>query len=115
MIATDQKMLSADGIVVSYGPRPVLHGVDLSLAPGETVALFGHNGAGKTTLLRTLAGLKSSDLGTLRISGKDVSRESASSRARLGLAFVPDSAGGVFGSLTVAENIGIVCSDKQAR
>ena len=74
MSAVQESMLSADGLVVSYGPRPVLHGCDITLAPGETVALFGHNGAGKTTLLRTLAGLEGSDRGTIRMSGQDVSQ-----------------------------------------
>jgi len=115
MTSSPASLLKADGLVVSYGPRPVLHGCDVDLVPGETVALFGHNGAGKTTLLRTLAGLKGSDRGSIHLSGQDVTRTSASGRARQGLAFVPDSAGGVFGSLTVAENIAIVCSDKEAR
>jgi energy-coupling factor transport system ATP-binding protein len=45
------------------GPRDVLRGVDLTVAPGERVALMGRNGAGKSTLLRAAAGLIESAAG----------------------------------------------------
>jgi energy-coupling factor transport system ATP-binding protein len=45
------------------GPRDVLRGVDLTVAPGERVALMGRNGAGKSTLLRAAAGLIDSAAG----------------------------------------------------
>ncbi|MDX3578245.1 ABC transporter ATP-binding protein [Streptomyces sp. FL07-04A] len=46
-----------------------LRGVDLTVAPGETVALMGRNGAGKSTLLNTLVGLVEPSAGTVRVSG----------------------------------------------
>ncbi|MEU9238342.1 ATP-binding cassette domain-containing protein [Streptomyces sp. NPDC048385] len=46
-----------------------LRGVDLAVAPGETVALMGRNGAGKSTLLSALVGLVAPDFGTVRVGG----------------------------------------------
>ena len=50
-------VLEAREVHVSRGRVAVLHGVSLSLAPGEALALIGPNAAGKSTLLRALAGL----------------------------------------------------------
>jgi len=62
--------LVAQGIVKSYGGRPVLRGVDLMVRPGEVVGLVGENGAGKSTLLRICAGLLDPDRGTVEVSGR---------------------------------------------
>lgn len=51
-------MIRAVGLAVARGGRAVLHGIDLTLAPGEFVVLAGPNGAGKSTLLRALTGLQ---------------------------------------------------------
>ncbi|NEY36317.1 ATP-binding cassette domain-containing protein, partial [Streptomyces sp. PRKS01-65] len=57
------------GLAVRRGRTETLHGVDLVVSPGETVALMGRNGAGKSTLLSALAGLVEPSAGTVRAAG----------------------------------------------
>ncbi|HZM80291.1 MAG TPA: ABC transporter ATP-binding protein [Candidatus Limnocylindrales bacterium] len=60
------------GIGFAYqGGRPVLHDIDLEVAPGEHVALVGRSGAGKTTILALLTGLYRPTRGTVRLAGFD--------------------------------------------
>jgi len=56
----------------SYGPVPVLHGIDLSIHDGEFVVLVGPSGCGKSTLLRMIAGLEDISAGEIRIDGRRV-------------------------------------------
>jgi branched-chain amino acid transport system ATP-binding protein len=68
------------------------------------VALLGRNGMGKTTLLATLMGLASRQDGVIRLDGKDISGATTTSRAEMGLGYVPQTRD-VFASLTVEENL----------
>ncbi len=81
-------MMQARGLVVRYGPRTVLHGVDLDLVRGEILGLLGPNGAGKSTLIRRLAGLLPSAEGTVDLDGLDPASEKAA-RARIG--YLPEA------------------------
>ena len=61
--------LQASDIHKSFGGRPVLRGADLTVAPGQLVAVAGGNGAGKSTLLKILAGALPLDRGRVVLSG----------------------------------------------
>jgi ABC transport system ATP-binding/permease protein len=60
-----RRLLVARDLAKSYGPRPVLAGLDLVLSPGMRLGLLGANGSGKTTVLRLLAGLEAPDRGSV--------------------------------------------------
>ncbi len=74
------------GVAVRIGLATILRDVDLSVAPGESVGLFGSNGAGKTTLLRVIATLLRPNGGAARVLGADLaSHDRFDIRPRLGL------------------------------
>ena len=66
--------IEARGLVVRFGARAALAGLDCDLVSGELVGLIGPNGAGKTTLLRVLAGLQRADAGEARYDGAERGR-----------------------------------------
>jgi ABC-2 type transport system ATP-binding protein len=74
------------GLSKRYGPKLVLHSIDLDVGPGEMVAVIGPNGAGKTTMLRVLGGSVLPDAGSLTVAGHDLcARRDAAARAGIGL------------------------------
>ena len=97
-------LLEGRGIHAWYGSSHVLHGIDVAIAPGETVGLLGRNGMGKTTLIRTLLGHVREREGEVRVCGDEMSRAPPHRIAQRGIGYVPEGRG-VFPSLTVQENL----------
>ena len=97
-------LLAAEQLHAFYGAIHVLHGIDLTVARGETVALMGRNGMGKTTLLKSLMGLVPQRRGRILLGDRDMSAAAPEDLARGGVAFVPEGRG-IFSSLTVVENL----------
>lgn len=89
-----------------YGKLAILHGVSLSVAPGEIVTVVGSNGAGKTTLLRALNGLIRPTAGTITLDGVDIMGKPTEKMAALGLTHVPENRL-CFPSLSVRDNLNL--------
>lgn len=69
----------------SYGARPAVNGISLSIARGEVFGLLGPNGAGKSTILSMLAGLVEPTSGEISVFGMNPGRNRVAIQARLGL------------------------------
>ncbi|TFC96603.1 ABC transporter ATP-binding protein [Cryobacterium sinapicolor] len=93
--------VSFEGVIKDFAGHRALAGFDLTLHAGEFVALLGPSGSGKTTALRVLAGLESTDAGTIRIDGADVSTL-PTSRRDLGMVFQSYS---LFPHLSAGQNV----------
>lgn len=80
-------LLQTEALSVEVAGRPVCRALDLTLHAGEVLAVVGRNGVGKSTLLSTLAGLRASAGGTVRVAGRALAhwpaRELARQRALL--------------------------------
>jgi zinc transport system ATP-binding protein len=72
-VATDE-VVGVTRLCVEFDGEHVLEDVDLSIGPGEFVALLGPNGSGKTTLVRAMLGLQDVSHGGVRLFGQPLSR-----------------------------------------
>jgi ribose transport system ATP-binding protein len=96
--------LSLNGIEKAYGSTKVLHGVSLTVQPGDVHGLLGENGAGKSTLLNILSGVIRADAGVIEIDGKPVTITSPRDATAAGIAMIHQELQQV-PELSVAQNI----------
>jgi putative ABC transport system ATP-binding protein len=76
-------ILTARNLSKTYGATRVLHGLDMDILTGESLAILGQSGSGKTTLLSLLAGLETPDEGAIQFDGKSLGALKADALARL--------------------------------
>ena len=108
-------MIQARQLKKSFGPQPVLDGVDLEIATGESVAIIGRSGGGKSVLLEHLIGLLQPDAGEVRVDGENITemseRELLRVREKFGMVF---QGAALFDSMTVEENVAFPLLRKKA-
>ena len=97
-------LLEIKSINTYYGESHILRNVDMNVKSGEMVCLIGRNGVGKTTLLKSLIGLLKPRGGDIIFKGSSLARKEPHSRAKLGVAYVPQGRE-IIPYLTVEENL----------
>ena len=98
--ATLTPAVQAAGVKVALGGTQILHGVAISCAPGEVVAIMGGNGSGKSTLVRTLVGAIPHSSGDIHIFGETPTRPTM---ARVG--YVPQRTSAASGVSATAREV----------
>jgi len=98
--------IQVKGLHKSFGAQNVLNGIDLEVAPGETLSVLGQSGTGKSVLLRLLVGLQRPDSGSVRIHGREITAlsrdELNETRKKIGFLFQNAA---LYDSLTVEQNV----------
>jgi len=103
-MASDNAILSLDGVETCYGQSQVLFGVSFAIRPGEMVTLMGRNGMGKTTSVRSIMGLTMARAGSIKFMGEEIRGLPAYRIAQRGIGLVPEGRQ-IFPNLTVRENL----------
>jgi urea transport system ATP-binding protein len=97
-------MLNVNALRASYGESEILHGLDLTVAPGEIVAIMGRNGMGKTTLMKTLMGIVPEKGGDVTVAGDPITGLKSHQRVAKGIGYVPQGRM-IFSAMSVKENV----------
>lgn len=95
-------------LVVTYGARTVLNGINLTIYKGESIAILGKSGCGKSTLLRHIIGLSKPDAGQILIKGVDITAVDEDAKVavlkKIGMLFQSSA---LFNSMTVGDNVAL--------
>jgi len=101
-----EPILKLENVVKTFGSNEVLRGVDLEVAPGQSLVVIGGSGSGKSVMLKNALGLMTPDSGKVLFDGQDVTQSTGKPRemmrSRVGMLF---QSGALFDSLTVWENV----------
>ncbi|MBT8155599.1 ABC transporter ATP-binding protein [Epibacterium ulvae] len=100
----EENCLALSDIHGWYGESKALHGIEINVKRGQTVALMGRNGAGKTTTLRAITRQLTRTEGSITKDGQDISAVPRHKLAYKGIGFVPEDRG-TYNSLSVQENL----------
>jgi branched-chain amino acid transport system ATP-binding protein len=101
-----QPLVLVEDVHTFYGKSHILHGVSLTVGPGEVVGLLGRNGVGKSTTLKTIMGLVQPSQGKVLLEGSAITSMPPYKLARLGIGYVPEDRR-IFRLLSVMENLRI--------
>jgi len=108
-------MLETRNLSLRYGRHLALNDVSIRIAEGETVVILGANGAGKSSLLKAISGLARAEKGSVvLLDGQSILGTRPHLIPEAGIALVPEGRG-VFGDLSVEENLALGANPKRAR
>ncbi len=110
-MTTNQPVLEVQDLSLQIGGARILTDVNLSVAKGEMLGVIGPNGAGKTTLFNLISGVLNPTGGTIRLEGKDVSKDQIFTRARAGLGRTFQTSS-LFNGLSALENVRLAAQAK---
>jgi phospholipid/cholesterol/gamma-HCH transport system ATP-binding protein len=100
------------GLKKSYQGRPVLHGLDFEVQPGEVFVIMGPSGSGKTVLLKHLIGLEDPDEGQILVQNEPIQSPEVMAKYRMAMVF---QSGALLNSLTVSENVGLYLAEHRLK
>ncbi len=97
-------ILSVKNVSFSINAQRILHGVNITVQPGEVIGLIGPNGSGKTTFFNVLCGFLKPSSGSIGFKDANITMLSPSQRARIGIGRVFQNFG-IFRDMTLEENV----------